>query len=312
MTRRSTPAASSRAPSQSRVSITNAAWIAPDGGPPPPRGWTSRPPTRTDPDSRTSARAGTLDAVRLEPVGEEPPAIGLVDPPPQGRQHVRQRRGAQGHPVTEVAHVVRRPTGCSATGVTCRRRGPRRRSCSRVDVAASTGMVHRHRPLDAIERQPLQHAGEAEAVVAVRVGDRHVVDRRGRDAGAGQLPLGALARVEQDPEPVPAEQVAVVVAFAGRDLAGGPEHDQLPHRGASRRVTLARLARVRRTVSAGARERLATVRSSRYVRASGRGSAGHSARGWCAARTGSRGSAGVATRSRSTAHLWDGPEGGVP
>ena len=50
----------------------------------------------------------------------------------------------------------------------------------------------------------------------------------GADAGERQLALRALAGIEQDALGVPAQQVAVVVAVAGRDLARRAEHHQLP------------------------------------------------------------------------------------
>ena len=41
-----------------------------------------------------------------------------------------------------------------------------------------------------------------------------------------QLPLGALAGVEEEAFAVPPQQIAVVVAGTGRRLGGGPQHDQ--------------------------------------------------------------------------------------
>ncbi len=83
---------------------------------------------------------------------------------------------------------------------------------------------------DAVEREPLHHAGHAQAVVAVEVRDEQAGDVGGGDAGVGHLPLGALAGVDEQALAVPAQQVAVVVALAGRHLARRPEHDELTHR----------------------------------------------------------------------------------
>src|SRR5205807_334289 len=79
-----------------------------------------------------------------------------------------------------------------------------------------------------VEGQALEDAGEAEAMVAVEVGDADAGDGRRRHAGQEQLALGALAGVEQHSFGVPAQEVAVVVAVAGGGLAGRPQHDELP------------------------------------------------------------------------------------
>ena len=84
--------------------------------------------------------------------------------------------------------------------------------------------------LDPVEGQPLEDAGQAEAVVAVEMGDADAGDGRRSHAGQQHLPLGALARVEQHALGVPPQQVAVVVAVAGGGLAGRPEHHELAGR----------------------------------------------------------------------------------
>ena len=55
----------------------------------------------------------------------------------------------------------------------------------------------------AVERQPLDDARQADAVVAVEVGQDDVRDLGGGDAGVGHLPLRALAGVEEDAQLVP-------------------------------------------------------------------------------------------------------------
>ena len=86
---------------------------------------------------------------------------------------------------------------------------------------------HLDRVGDPVERQPLEHAGQPEAVVAVEVGHADVVDAGGGRTGQQELALGPLARVEQDGAVVPAQEVAVVVAATGGGLAGRAEDDQL-------------------------------------------------------------------------------------
>src|SRR5690606_36973720 len=60
------------------------------------------------------------------------------------------------------------------------------------------------------------------------------------DAGVDQLALGALARIDQHPLRVPAQEVAVVVAGARRGLARRAQHHQVstahPHSLAARPV----------------------------------------------------------------------------
>ena len=82
---------------------------------------------------------------------------------------------------------------------------------------------------DLVEVDPLDDPGEAERVVAVEVRDADPVQVVRGDPGAQHLALGALAGVEEDALAVPAQQVAVVVAVPGRDLARGAEDDQFPY-----------------------------------------------------------------------------------
>jgi hypothetical protein len=89
--------------------------------------------------------------------------------------------------------------------------------------------VRDDRVRDAVEREPLHHTGHAEAVVPVEVRDEQAGDVGGGDPCMGHLPLGALAGVDEQALAVPAQQVPVVVALAGRDLARRPEHDQLTY-----------------------------------------------------------------------------------
>jgi hypothetical protein len=80
---------------------------------------------------------------------------------------------------------------------------------------------------DLVKRHPLEDAGQPQAVVAVEVGDADPGDLVRGDAGEQHLALGPLTRVEQQPLSVPAQEVPVVVASAGRGLTRGAEDDQL-------------------------------------------------------------------------------------
>src|SRR6185437_15407262 len=64
-------------------------------------------------------------------------------------------------------------------------------------------------------------------MIAVEVGDADPGDLVRGDAGEQHLPLRALARVEQQPLVVPAQEVPVVIARAGGCLTCGTEDDQL-------------------------------------------------------------------------------------
>jgi hypothetical protein len=104
-------------------------------------------------------------------------------------------------------------------------------SAQAIDVLlAGGGEVEVDRVLGTVEREPLEHAGQTEAVVAVEVGDADAGDRARRDPGQGELTLGALAGIEKDPLVVPAQERPVVGPLPGGHLGGSPEDHQLPHR----------------------------------------------------------------------------------
>lgn len=97
------------------------------------------------------------------------------------------------------------------------------------EVLPARRVVRGHRVRHLVEVDPLDHPGEPEGVVAVEVGDADPVDVVRGDPGPQHLALGALAGVEEDALAVPAQQIAVVVAVPGGDLAGGAEHHQLAY-----------------------------------------------------------------------------------
>jgi hypothetical protein len=49
------------------------------------------------------------------------------------------------------------------------------------------------------------------------------------DPGMDHLALGALPRVEQQAMPVPAQQVAIVIAGTGGNRTGGTEHKEIAY-----------------------------------------------------------------------------------
>ena len=108
-------------------------------------------------------------------------------------------------------------------------------------VDARFRKVHVDGPLELIEREPCQYAGQAEAVVAVEVGDADGADRRARDACEQQLALRPLARIEEDRLVVPSQHVAVGVTIPRRHLCGCAEYNELALRHGARLLQLGRL-----------------------------------------------------------------------
>ena len=82
---------------------------------------------------------------------------------------------------------------------------------------------------DAVEHHAGQYARQAEAVVAVQVRQADAGDAGRADSRVGHLPLGALARIEEQPLAVPPEEVTVVVAGPGGNLGGGAEDHEFTH-----------------------------------------------------------------------------------
>src|SRR3984957_10458692 len=67
-------------------------------------------------------------------------------------------------------------------------------------------------------------------MVPVEVGDADRVNLVRRDPREQHLPLRSLTGVEQEPLPVPAQHVPVVVTSTGRHLARGAKHHKLATR----------------------------------------------------------------------------------
>ena len=221
MTSRSTPSARANTASHSRVSITNA------NGLPGPRCATvvqpHRRPARPVALQPADGRAGDARAPRAvpaacaarpaRPTGSRTSRCGAPAAAPTACPTAGGRHQPVGG-VAVLAQVDGVPERVGVPQVVPPQR-PRRRE------------VRRHRVRDAVQRHAGEHAGHAEAVVAVEVGQADPGDRAARHAGQQQLPLGALAGVEQEALGVPAQQVAVVVAGAGGRLAGRAQHHQL-------------------------------------------------------------------------------------
>ena len=82
--------------------------------------------------------------------------------------------------------------------------------------------------IDVAAKKRLVDAGKAKAVVAVEVGDADAGDVARSGARPEELPLAAVAGVEEEALAVPPQQIAVVVALARGNLAGRSQDDQFP------------------------------------------------------------------------------------
>jgi len=162
----------------------------------------------------------TLDAGSGEHVGQHRPAIRLHELVAVGLDAMVQRPDEQA-----VRHLAR-----GAVGVEAQVEGvPHDRDQVPHRLLPRCGEVQVDRVAHLVEPQPREHPGEAEAVVPVEVGEADAGDLVRGDTGEEHLPLGALARIEEDALPVPEQYVAVVVPRPGGHLGGGAEDHELAH-----------------------------------------------------------------------------------
>ncbi len=173
-----------------------------------------------------AADIGSGNASRREPVRQHPPPVRLHQPVSEGGHAVGQPTSleAEGRRLADRAVAADRPFRQSQCVVLVQRR-----IAQPLEDLAVLGRVMgldlvRH----LVERQPLEYAGQAEAVVAVEMSDADAADLARRDAGELHLALRSLARIEQDSVGFPPEQVAVVVAATGRHLARSAENHEFP------------------------------------------------------------------------------------
>src|SRR5205823_9482584 len=97
----------------------------------------------------------------------------------------------------------------------------------REEVLQAGRPVDGQRNVPAAERERLQHARQAEVVVGVEMRDEYLAQLDKPDRRAQELPLGALAAVEQQPlAPAPDEQRRRR-PLGGRNRAGGAEEDEV-------------------------------------------------------------------------------------
>ena len=217
--------ASSNAPSQSRVSMMNAnRW--PGLGSLTCSRLTRPCAARRRPSRCRRPISGPAIASRREPVRQHPPPVRLRQPVSEGGHAVGQPTASmlkEGAWLTVPSPPTGRSASRSASSLV------QRRIAQPLEDLAVLGRVMgldhvRH----LVERQPLEYAGQAEAVIAVEMGDADAADLARRDPGELHLALRSLARIEQDSVGFPPEQVAVVVAATGRHLARSAENHEFP------------------------------------------------------------------------------------
>ena len=90
----------------------------------------------------------------------------------------------------------------------------------RAEQVAQPGRaVNRQRPLAVAQVEGLEHAGQPEPVVGVKVGDEHVVEL-GKAGRAHELALGPLPAVEEQAIAAAAHEHGGHAAACGRDRPG--------------------------------------------------------------------------------------------
>jgi hypothetical protein len=192
-----------------------------------------------DPDAPVAlqpADVGARHARGGQPVGVHAAAPGLAHRVAERRHPVAQRDGLEHHTAAE-RHDRRLVVG-QGDPPHLDRHVAQADAEQAVDLAGRRARVDQHDgPAALLEGHAQDDAGQPQGVVAVLVGEQHVRHPRRPLAGQQQLALGALAGVDQQPEPSPPEQVAVGGALPRRRLARGAEHHQLPrpHLAAGRR-----------------------------------------------------------------------------
>ncbi len=160
-----------------------------------------------------------------ELVREHPPAVRLGQRVAEGRHAVRELPGFQAErplPADRAVGMDRPFQQGDRLAVEGRVPQPREYFGALRRVANLDRVSH------LVERHPLEHARQAEAVVSVEMGDADAADLARRHAGELHLALRALARVEQQALGIPPEQIAIVVPAASGHLAGSAENHEFP------------------------------------------------------------------------------------
>ena len=148
--------------------------------------------------------------------------VRLGQPVADGRYAVRQRRASSQDQRRADDRALPDPPLAQVQHVTEQRHvaQPLER------LPAARRIAHLHQVRHAVQRHPRQHARQAEAVIAVQVGDADSGDLAGSDPGEQHLHSVPSPGPNSKPSPSSAG-VAVVIAGCGRRLARRAENDQL-------------------------------------------------------------------------------------
>ena len=169
------------------------------------------------------AMSGPAMPRRGEAVREHSATVGFLHPPPERLDTMLEARAAQ----REALVGVHDPRGVHGAAVDRHELLARRGQAEAIEVLLTARrVVDRHGVVAFVEGPAHDHARQAEAVIAVEVGDADPGHGRGRHPGDRELSLRALPGIEQQALAVPSQQVAVVVAMPRRGLAGRPQHDE--------------------------------------------------------------------------------------
>jgi hypothetical protein len=171
-----------------------------------------------------TADVGAGDPRRGEAVGEHAPPVRLLQPVTERLDGMVEPGRPQRPTQAPCHHAVAHHGFLAHVRRLVERRGAPQ---APEELRARRRVVRDDAVGHAVQGEPLHDSRYAEAVVAVEVGDTDARDVGGADARQLHLPLRALAGVEEEPLAVPAQQVPVVVALAGRSLARRPQYDQL-------------------------------------------------------------------------------------
>ena len=83
-----------------------------------------------------------------------------------------------------------------------------------------------HRARHPVQGNALDHARQAQGVVAVKMRNQNVLNLGSGQPRKDHLALGALARIEEEPVGIPAQKIGIMITVSGGNLAGGAQNHQ--------------------------------------------------------------------------------------
>ncbi len=162
-------------------------------------------------------------------------------------EHVAERRAAMRdrHRRDPVPVALELVAGLELDQLELEAHGPRHPQRQAHQRPQPGRAADRQRDVAAAEVERLEHAGQAQPVVGVKVGEEDLGEV-GQSDGAHELALGPLAAVEQDPVTAAADQDRGQAAAGGGDRAAGAGKEDRELHGSGLSVSAAsRLSRAR-------------------------------------------------------------------